>query len=198
MFIPICEVNGLIKEIDELLLEDVCQKLRIWINKNKKVVPVSINLSRNYLDTMDCVDRLEKIINKYDIPKELIEFEITESALSRNEEKLKEIIDSLQDRGFKVLLDDFGVGYSSIKTISDIHFDTLKIDKSFVDEIGNERWENIIKYTIYLAKKLNMNLIAEGIETEEQYHFLLNCNCEVFQGYYFSKPMNSNDFSKLL
>lgn len=198
VFIPICEVNGLIKEIDELVIEDVCRNLRIWLDENKQVVPISINLSRNYLDKIDFIDRLENIINTYDIPKELIEFEVTESSLVSDGEKLKENIDILKSRGYKILLDDFGVGYSSIKTISDIKFDTLKIDKSFIDGIGQERWENIIDYTIYLSKCLNMNIIAEGIETEEQYQFLLNCNCDVFQGYYFNKPMNSNEFSKLL
>ena len=198
VFIPVCEVNGLIKDIDELVLEDVCQNLRLWINQNKKVVPISVNLSRNYLDKINCINRLVKIINQYDIPKELIEFEVTESSLVGNEKKLKETIDTLRDKGFKVLLDDFGVGYSSIRTISEMNFDTLKIDKSFVDGIGEERWENIINYTIALSKKLDMNIIAEGIETEEQYQFLINSSCDVFQGYYFNKPINSDEFSKLL
>ena len=198
VFIPICEMNGLIKDIDELVLEDVCQNLRLWIDQNKKVVPISINLSRNYLDKVGCVSRLEEIINKYNIPSELIEFEITESSLVGNEEQLKETINTLHNKGFKVLLDDFGVGYSSIKTISEMNFDTLKIDKSFVDGIGKKRWENIIYYTISLSKNLDMNIIVEGIETEEQYQFLLNNNCEVFQGYYFNKPMNAKEFSKLL
>lgn len=198
VFIPICEVDGLIKDIDELVLEDVCQNLRLWINRNKKVVPISVNLSRNYLDKINCIDRLEEIINKYNIPKELIEFEITESSVTGNEKKLKETIDTLHNKGFKILLDDFGVGYSSIKTISDMHFDILKIDKSFIDGIGKEKWENIINYTISLSKKLDMNVIAEGVETEAQYQFLLNSNCDEFQGYYFNKPMNANDFARLL
>lgn len=198
VFIPICEVDGLIKDIDELVLEDVCQNLRLWINQSKKVVPIAVNLSRNYLDKINCIDRLEEIINQYNIPTELIDFEITESSVVGNEEKLKETINTLHNKGFKILLDDFGVGYSSVKTISDINFDILKIDKSFIDGIGEERWENIINYTIALSKKLDMDVIAEGIETEEQYQFLLKSNCDVFQGYYFNKPMNANEFSKLL
>ena len=191
-------MNGLIKEIDEFVIEDVCCQLRNWLNERKQVVPISINLSRNYLDKNDFIERIEFIINKYEIPKELIEFEVTESTLVGNSEKLKENIDILKSRGYKILLDDFGVGYSSIKTISDINFDTLKIDKSFIDGIGDERWESIINYTIHLSKSLNMNIIAEGIETKEQYQFLLKCNCDEFQGYYFNKPMNSNEFSRLI
>ena len=198
IFIPICEANGLIKEIDELVFEDVCKNILKWICEGKKVVPISINLSRRYLNKVDFIDTLEKYILKYNIPKYLIQFEITESSLIENENKLKETIDILHKKGFKVLLDDFGVGYSSIKAISNVNFDTLKIDKSFIDGIGTEKLESIIKYTINLAHNLGMNVIAEGIETEDQYKFLLNCNCSMFQGYYFNKPMDSNSFSKLI
>lgn len=198
VFIPICEMQGLIKYIDELVLKDVCKNLKTWISQNKKVVPISVNLSRNYLDKIDCIDRLEEIIHKYDISKDLIAFEVTESSLVGDEEKLKETINSLRHKGFKILLDDFGVGYSSIKTIAEMNFDVLKIDKSFIDGIGDKRWENIMSYTIALSKKLNMNIVAEGIETKEQYEFLLNSNCDVFQGYYFNKPMNSDEFAKLI
>ena len=198
VFIPVCETCGLIKEIDELVLEDVCQNLRKWMKEKKEVIPISVNLSRNYLDKENLIERLESIINAYCIPKKLIQFEVTESCLVENEKKLKEIIDILHNKGFEVLLDDFGVGYSSIKTIADMKFDVLKIDKSFIDGIGEKRWEDIIEYTLSLSERLKMRVIAEGIETKEQYEFLLNCNCQAFQGYYFNKPMDANEFSKLL
>lgn len=198
IFIPICEANGLIKEIDELILEDVCKNLREWIDNNKKVVPISINLSRSYLDKLNFIEVLKKYVNEYRIPNNLICFEITESSLIENEEKLKNTVSILHKEGFEVLVDDFGVGYSSVKAISYVNFDILKIDKSFIDGIGEEKWENIIKYTINLSNSLGMAVIAEGIETEEQYKFLLECNCDMFQGYYFNKPMDSEDFSKLI
>lgn len=198
MFVPICEANGLIKEIDELVFEDVCKNIRKWIDDNKKVVPICVNLSRSYIDKINFIDDLDKYIDKYKISKDLIHFEITESSLMGNENKLRETVSLLHERGFKVLVDDFGVGYSSIKAISYVEFDALKIDKSFVDGIGEEKWENIIKYTINLANNLGMYVVAEGIETEEQYKFILECNCDMFQGYYFNCPMDSNDFSKLI
>lgn len=198
VFVPICETNGLIKQIDELVFEDVCKNIREWINNDKIVVPISINLSRSYLDKDSFIYNLERYIYKYKVPKELINFEITESSMVGNEDKLKEIVSLLHKKGFRVLLDDFGVGYSSIKAISYVNFDVLKIDKSFIDGIGEEKWESIIRYTIDMANKLGMDVIAEGIENEEQYKFLLECNCEMFQGYYFNKPMNSNYFSKLI
>ena len=198
IFIPLCESTGLIKEIDELVFEDVCINLNKWIRENKNVVPISINLSRNYLDKPNFIDTLEKYINIYKIPKNLIHFEITESSLIQNEQLLKNTISILHEKGFKVLLDDFDVGYSSIKAISDANFDILKIDKSFVDGIGQEKWNNIIKFTINLSNMLGMKVVAEGIETKEQYKFLLDCNCDIFQGYYFNKPMSPEDFSKLI
>ena len=193
-----CEANGLIKEIDELVFEDVCKNIRKWIDNNKNVVPVCVNLSRSYLDKVNFLDNLEIYVDKYDIPKELIHFEITESSLMGNEKKLKDIVSLLHEKGFLVSVDDFGVGYSSITAISYVNFDALKIDKSFIEDIGDAKWENIIRYTINLANSLGMVVVAEGIETEEQYKFLLECNCDMFQGYYLSKPMNLDDFSKLI
>lgn len=198
IFIPICESNGLIKEIDNLVFEDVCKNLNKWIKSNKKVIPISINLSRNYLNNINFIDSLEYYLNLYNIPTNLINFEITESSLIENEKLLQNTISLFHEKGFKVLLDDFGVGYSSIKAISDINFDVLKIDKSFIDGIGKEKWNNIIKFTINLANNLGMKTVAEGIENEEQYKFLVNCNCDILQGYYFNKPMSSEDFSKLI
>lgn len=198
IFVPMCEANGLIKDIDELVFEDVCKNIRRWINDNKNVVPIALNLSRSYLNKANFIYSLEKYIDKYKVPKDLIHFEITESSLAGNEEKLKDIVSLLHERGYLVSVDDFGVGYSSIKAISYVNFDILKIDKSFIDGIGEEKWENIIKYTINLANSLGMATVAEGIESEEQYRFLSDCNCDMFQGYYFNKPMDSENFSKLI
>ncbi len=142
IFIPICEENGFIQEIDELVLEDVCQQQRKWLNEGKEIVPISVNLSRNYLDRDDAVERLLDILNKYQITAEHIQFEITESSLVGNEEKLKQTLSQLHTYEFKILLDDFGIGYSSIKTIADLNFDILKVDKSFVDNIVNEKGRN--------------------------------------------------------
>lgn len=198
IFIPICEANGFIQEIDEQVLEDVCIQLKRWKEEGKTIVPISVNLSRSYLDEIGLIERLEAMLDQYGIEKKYIEFEVTESALIENEKKLKEVLNTIHDRGFQILLDDFGVGYSSIKTIADIKFDVIKIDKSFVDGLGEKRWEDIVEYTIALAKRLNTKILVEGVETKEQYEFLLQCDCEMFQGYYFQKPMDAQQFEKLL
>ena len=113
-------------------------------------------------------------------------------------EELSNIIDMLHLLGFKVLLDDFGVGYSSLISINNLNFDVLKIDKSFIDTIGTEKGEYITKYNIELGKKLGMDIIAEGVETEEEYIFLKNQKCDMIQGYYFSKPLEASKFEELL
>lgn len=197
-FIDISEKNGLIKEIDKLILEDVCININRWIRNNLNFVPVSINISRIYLNNMDIICDLNEILTKYDIPSKYIQLEITESSLVSNEEILKRIINEMHKYGFKVLLDDFGVGYSSLHSINKLNFDTLKIDKSFVKDIGSNNGNCVIKHAIDLGKTLGMEVVVEGVETELQYEFLKENGCNTIQGYYFSKPLESERFEELL
>lgn len=197
-FIDISEKNGLIKEIDKLILEDVCINIKRWRRNNLNFVPVSINISRIYLNNMDIICDLNEILTKYDIPSKYIQLEITESSLVSNEEILKRIINEMHKYGFKVLLDDFGVGYSSLHSINKLNFDTLKIDKSFVKDIGSNNGNCVIKHAIDLGKTLGMEVVVEGVETELQYEFLKENGCNTIQGYYFSKPLESERFEELL
>lgn len=198
IFLPICEANGLIRSIDEIVLEDVCEHLKRWQEQGLKNVPISVNLSRSYINDEGLLDHLDHLIEQYGIDKALIEFEITENALVNNENLFKSVLQDIKKRGYRLLLDDFGVGYSSLKSIAESNFDVLKIDKSFVDGIGSEKVEKMIKYTIALAKEYDMQVIAEGIENKSQYEFLLNHRCEKFQGYYFYKPVDTQTFEELL
>ena len=197
-FICISEKNGLIKEIDKLILEDVCININRWRKLGLKCPPVSINISRIYLNNMDIIFDLNKIISKYNIPPKYIQLEITESSLVSSEDMLNKIINEMHKYGFKVLLDDFGVGYSSLHSINKLNFDTLKIDKSFVDNIGNNNGDCILKHAIDLGKTLDMEVVVEGVETKEQYEFLKDNGCDTIQGYYFSKPLDSKSFEMLI
>lgn len=197
-FVDFCEKSGLIQEIDQLILEDVCKQLKKWMKQGLHCVPVAINLSRAYLNDVDAIYSIKEIVDKYEIPPSLIKLEITESAITNREEELSEIIRVMHEFGFGVSLDDFGVGYSSLISINNLNFDVLKIDKSFVDAIGTKKGDYIVSYTIHLAKNLGMKLIAEGIETKEQYSYLKSLQCDVIQGYYFSKPICKEEFEKLL
>ena len=197
-FICLSEKNGLIKEIDKLVLEDVCININRWIKLGLKCPPVSINISRIYLNNMDIIFDLNRIISKYNISPKYIQLEITESSLVSSEDMLNKIINEMHKYGFKVLLDDFGVGYSSLHSINKLNFDTLKIDKSFVDNIGINNGDCILKHAIDLGKTLDMEVVVEGVETKEQYEFLKDNGCDTIQGYYFSKPLDSKSFEELL
>ena len=197
-FIPICEETGRILKMDRLIFEDVCIRLQKWIQEGKKIVPVSVNVSRAYLENNEVVEFLKQTIEKYDIPARYIQLEITESSLIENEAMLETIIQKMHELGFQVLLDDYGVGYSSLQSINSMNFDILKIDKSFIDTIGSEKGNSIVKHTITLASSLGMLSVAEGVEDEEQYQFLLQCGCDEIQGYYFSKPLPPEEFARLL
>lgn len=197
-FIPLSEDIGLIGDIDEVMFEKICQDLKKWIEKGINLVPISVNLSRSYLTNLDHFNKLENYMKRYSIRTELIQFEITESAELSDDRVLQDVIKIIRDRGFKILLDDFGVGYSSIKSISTMNFDVLKLDKSFIDGIGTTDGEAILRYTINMAKELNMKIVAEGVETKEQYKFLYEYNCDEIQGYYFSRPLSPEEFYKSL
>lgn len=197
-FVDFCEKSGMIQEVDQLILEDVCAKLQSWIKRGLPCVPIAVNLSRAYLNNVDSIYQVKKIVDSYGVPTSLIKLEITESAIANSEEELGDIIRVMHELGFTVSLDDFGVGYSSLFAINNLNFDVLKIDKSFVDAIGTKKGNYLVSYTIHLAKQLGMKLIAEGIETEEQYEYLSKLGCDTIQGYFFSKPLSETEFENIL
>ena len=197
-FIDISEKNGFIRQIDELIFEDVCIKIKEWERKGIEIVPISLNISRAYLNNIENFYNLKRILIKYNIPPKYIQFEITESSLVSNDKELNNIINEIRNSGFKVLLDDFGVGYSTLNSIKNFKFDILKVDKSFADAIGSKQGDYIIKEIINLSHSLDMKVIVEGVETKEQYEFLNENECNEIQGYYFSKPLDCESFEKLL
>ena len=196
-FIPYAEKNGFIQQIDECIFKDICEKLKILYDKGL-AVPISINLSRSYMEDTNYIKYLIGFFEKYNLPKNLIEFEITETGLITNVESLMHTLRYINESQYKISLDDFGTGYSSIKTLQDYDFDYLKIDKSFVDNIGSEKSNTIINYSLYIAKALQLRSIAEGVETLEQFEYLKENGCDIVQGYYFYRPLPFEEFLKLL
>ncbi len=197
-FIPVCEKSGKILNIDRYMFEYVCSNLSRWIKKGWKPVPISVNMSRAYLENRDVIQYLVDTIKKYNVPAKYLNLEITESSMIEREEILAQLVEQMRSIGFGVLLDDYGAGYSSLKSLNLMNFDSIKIDKSFTDTIGTTKGNNIVQHTIFLAHSLGMKAIAEGVETELQYQFLCNCNCDYIQGYYLSKPMPIKDFECML
>ena len=198
-FIPIAEETGLIHEMGDLVIEMVCKQIREWLDSDVPVVPVSVNISPLRFLRKALVETVKEILEKYNIPGELLEFEITETSLFHNEELVLRSVNELRDLGIKIALDDFGTGYSSMTRLKDFDLDVLKIDRSFIKDVEQCKKSAIILDSLLLiGKGLNIDVVVEGVETEEQLQLLKQKGCEIIQGYIFSKPIPAVDFTPLL
>ena len=196
-FIPVLEKTGYIIELDFFMYEKTLQFIRKWINDGKRPMPVSVNFSRVHINVDNFVERVSYLAEKYNVDKSLIELEITESSLLNNSAKMKECILNLRNQGFKIDIDDFGTGYSNFKMLLDIPADVVKIDKSFLDSgFNSEKKREYIKQMGVLIYSTDNEIIFEGVETEEQANFLLDCGFRFAQGYLFEKPIYVDDFEK--
>lgn len=197
-FIPLSEKNGFVVELDFFILEEVCKAMRRWIDMGLTPVSVSVNQSRMHLSHDDYIWRLREIVDKYAIPYEYIELELTETAFTENTELLLQIMEKLHEIGFKLSIDDFGSGYSSLNMLKDIPADVVKIDREFFNgTVHSDKGREVIMTVVDLAKRLKMHVISEGVETLDQVEFLDKINCDLIQGYYFAKPMPLEEFEKL-
>lgn len=198
-FIPLFEKNGFIVELDFFVYEEVFKVLHKWLDEKKFVVPISLNVSRIHLRDYNFVPRLLSLINKYNVPTNLIELEITESTFFENVNQLLKVISELKLYGFTFSIDDFGSGYSSLNILKDLPIDVLKLDKGFFPKDDIDKKDKIIVSTIVdMAKKLDMQVLSEGVETAEQCDFLTNIDCDMAQGYLFAKPMPISEFEKII
>lgn len=196
-FIPLFEQNGMISILDEYVFETVCEHQKKWQDEGIGILPVSVNISRASLYFLNIVKKYRNIQKKYGLDTKYIQFEITESATVDNDE-IAGLIEEFHNAGFKLLLDDFGAGYSSISTLNKLPFDVMKVDKSLIDFIGDENGEKLLHYTIRLGQSLGLSITAEGVENEKQVLFLKDLECDDIQGYYFSKPLEAQHYKLLL
>lgn len=190
-FIPLLESNGLIASLDLHIWENVCIRLRSWIDSGKKPVPVSVNVSRVDIYTIDVVECFCNLVTKYNLDPSLLEIEITESAYAEQYDIFTGVIENLRSAGFLVFMDDFGSGYSSLNMLNDVKVDVLKIDMKFLKmyEQSPGRGTGILETIINMARFMELRMIAEGVETREQAELLLDMGCIYGQGYYFYRPM---------
>ena len=200
VFIPVLEKNGFISQIDKKVWEAVAKWLRKRIDEGHRPVPVSINLSRADIFTMDVTSYLKSLLEQYDLPIELIEVEITESAFVEEMDKIEDELKSLREAGFTVLMDDFGSGYSSLNTLKDLAIDILKIDMKFLrmDTTSINKGVSILESVVNMARSLHIPTIIEGVETDEQVKFLTEMGCVYAQGFHFYRPMPVDEFERLL
>lgn len=197
-FIPLYENNSIIRHVDLFVMDKVCQVLKSWEKVGKKI-PISVNLSRVTLMEHGIVATLSDIVDKYQLPHELVIMEITERVGLIENDVASRLVDEFKAKNFKLSLDDFGCAYSNIITLAEIEFDEVKIDKSLVDKITeNEKNRIIVKNMLSMCHELNnTHSLAEGIETEEQAEFLRRSNCNLGQGYLYSRPIPVEEFNKL-
>ena len=194
-FIPVLEEARLIHKLDECIINFVCSKMRKAFDEGRHIVPISINFSRLDFELMDVVEVLEAARKKYNIDREYIHVEVTESALSSNVDYLHKTIGKLKELGYAIWLDDFGSGYSSLNVLKDFDFDVIKIDMTFLSNFHeNEKSRYVLDCIIQLAEKLKMKTLTEGVETVEEADYLESIGCGKLQGYLFGKPFDLDSF----
>ena len=194
-FIRIFEDNGMIAILDEYVFRRTCEQQKAWLREGRRVVPVSVNVSRASLCLTDVVSRYKKIAEEVGLDKELVQIEVTESAMLSNED-LEERLKEFQAAGFKLLLDDFGSGYSSLVSVYKLPFDVIKLDKSLIDYIEESKGGELVHRTIDYVQSMGRKVIAEGVETKTQLDILVQMHCDAVQGFYYAKPMTSTKFEE--
>lgn len=198
-FIRLFEANGMITELDKHLWRQTAEFQAARLAAGKRVVPISVNVSRVDFFATTLIDDLEEIIRDNNLPRELLRLEITESAYVNVPMRINDIVRRLRDLGYVVLIDDFGSGYSSLNTLKDIPIDILKLDMHFLQDFeSSERSKCIIEHIVAMVHKLNFKVIAEGVETQEQADFLHDIDCHFAQGYLYAKPQPKEEFAALL
>lgn len=199
-FIPLLERSGFIADLDVLIWEKVCKWLRKCIDKGYQPVPVSINVSRIDIFSLDVPEFLSDLVKKYDIDTNLIKVEITESAYAENEDTIIGVAKKLQEYGFLVMMDDFGSGYSSLNMLNSVPVDVLKIDMRFLEisEKEEEKGVGILESVVNMARQMKVPIVVEGVEFKKHEELLLRMGCQYTQGFYYYRPMETQSFEKIL
>lgn len=199
-FIPILEDNGMVTDVDFYVLEAVCKDIIAWKEKGIEPVRISVNFSRRHLVDLKFIDRIEKTIKDYKIDPKYLEIEITESYVAEDVQVLRTFKERMQVLGVELALDDFGSGFSSLKMVKSIVTDVIKLDKSIIDGVGDPENNDriIVSHVIDMIKCLGKDVIAEGVEEQEQADFLKENGCTKIQGYLYSRPLPKEEFEEKL
>jgi len=197
-FIPVFERNGFITKLDLYVFEETCKQITSNREHGLPMIPISINVSRLDFDLPDLADRISELADRYDIPHSLLHVELTETAYSENPSRVIEALQELQDRGFLIELDDFGSGYSSLASLNDLALNVMKLDMSIIRQAARINDYRIVAAAIQMAQLLGLTTVAEGVETAKETERLKELGCDLIQGYYYSKPLNQEEFEQYL
>lgn len=202
VFLPLLEENGAIVQVDFYVLKTVCQIIREWIEMNKQPIVVSINLSIQHLDNPLFVQKIVNIVDEYQVPHGLIEFEFPEYAIYEKQDKLIQAMRKLSRLGFVISVDNFGAGYSAAYLLKELPIQLIKIDKGLIKDLEDSEFADkertLVTHIISMAKEMDVEVVAEGVETQAQMELLKQEQCDIIQGYYYQKPMPPEEFTKLL
>ena len=199
-FIPIAEETGQVVELGNWVLQEVCRQNKAWQNAGLTPIRIAINFSSQQFLQKDLIETISQTLKETGISSDMLEIEITESAIFKNERIMRQILNSLKNSGVYLSMDDFGMGYSSLNYLRQFPVDAIKIDRSFIQDLSHKTQESkaIVSAIVALAHGLKMSVIAEGIETEDQLNSLRELKCEEFQGYLFSPPVLPKEFEVFL
>lgn len=199
-FIPVLEKNGFVSELDRYIWKKVCRWLKSWIERGNTPIPVSVNVSRTDIFSMDVAAYFKELTASCGLSPRLVKIEITESAYAENDERIVQTVRQLQEAGFAIMMDDFGSGYSSLSMLKNVSVDVLKTDMQFLESEGQEekKGSDILESVVSMSRQLGLPVIVEGIENKKQEEFLLRMGCRYAQGYYYYKPMQVREFERLI
>ncbi len=198
-FIPLFEDNGRIKELDRFVWKEAAAQIKRWNDIYGVKVPISVNVSRVDIFDPDLHEFLQKVTKDNNLEPDALHLEITETAYTDSVGTVIEVVTSLRDAGFKIEMDDFGKGYSSLNMLTSLPIDALKLDMAFIKDIAeNNKEMSMVEFILEIARFLGVPVIAEGVENSEQYLLLKKAGCDVIQGYYFSKPVSAGEFGHLI
>lgn len=198
-FIPAIERSRQIIEVDYYMYNEVFAFIRKRLDAGLRVVPISLNVSRQHMKHLEIIDYVKELLKKYKIPTEYLEFELTETVCMEDTANAMQFIDSFHKMGIKVSMDDFGSGFSSLNLLSEMPLDVIKLDRCFLhSDVLQKKEKIVISNIIRMTKELEMTSLCEGVETEQQRDFLKEIGCDIQQGYYYSRPLCEEDFVNLL
>ena len=199
-FIPVAEYTGVIQDMGLWVLREACRQVKSWQDAGFSEASVAVNISALQLREKHFVDQVVSILEELDLPPQHLELEITESTIMEDVDTVIDILNTLHEAGIRLAIDDFGTGYSSLSYIKRLPIDTVKVDRSFVNDLTADSTHNIkiVSAIISMAHDLELKVVAEGVETEQQLAFLNDLRCDEMQGYLFSRPVPAAEASELL
>ena len=200
VFVPVLEKNGFMAELDRYIWKCACKWLGSWIERGHIPVPISVNVSRIDIFSMDVPEYLKKLIADYRLSPRLLKVEILESAYAEEDERIRKTVKELREAGFSVMMDDFGSGYSSLNMLKNVSVDVLKLDTRFLDfsQMEKKKGMEILESVFSMSRQMGLPIVVEGVETENQEKFLVNMGCRYAQGFYYYSPMPVSEFEKLI